>query len=137
MKNTLIIKRAILRKVLNILGVCTLGLIAACAKYGAEISTSFINLKGTITSKDSLKTIENLQLQVLNSYSESSVNTDENGEYSMNAEIESNEVVLNISDIDGNANGNFISKDTTLYLSSKEFELGSKSEIEIHLDRDE
>ncbi len=36
MKNSLIIKRAVLRKVLNILGVSTIGLIAACAKYGAE-----------------------------------------------------------------------------------------------------
>lgn len=46
MKKRLIIKREILRKALNILGVCTVGLIAACAKYGAEISTFKMNLKG-------------------------------------------------------------------------------------------
>jgi putative lipoprotein (rSAM/lipoprotein system) len=137
MKKRLIIKRAILRKVLNILGVCTIGLVAACAKYGVEISTSIINLKGTVKSKDSLRTIENIQLEVLNSYSESTTNTDENGEYTVSAEIESDEVILRVSDIDGVENGNFISKDTTFNLTSEEIKSGNKSEIEIHLERDE
>lgn len=137
MKKRLIIKRAILRKTLNVLGVCTVGLIAACAKYGAEISTSIVNLKGTVKSKDSLQTIKNIQLQVLNSYSESSVSTNDIGEYSVTAQIESDEVNLRISDIDGTENGSFLSKDTTLYLNSQELESGSKSDIEIHLDRNE
>ena len=137
MKKKLLIKRAVLRKVLNILGVCTVGLIAACAKYGVEISTSIVNLKGTIKSKDSLKIIKNIQLEVLNSYSESTANTDENGEYTVSAEIESDEVILRISDIDGVENGSFISKDTTFNLTSEEIESGNKSDIEIYLERDE
>lgn len=137
MKKRLIIKRAILRKVLNILGVCTVGLIAACAKYGVEISTSIINLKGTVKSQDSLKSIKNIQLEVLNSYSESIANTDENGKYTVSAEIESNEITLRISDIDGAENGSFISKDTTFNLTTEEIESGNKSDIEIQLERDE
>ena len=137
MKKGLIVKRALLRKVLNILGVCTVGLVAACAKYGAEVSTSMINLKGTIMSKDSLKTIENIKVNVLNGYSGSSVNTDENGEYSIHGEFETNVVHIGFYDNDGDQNGHFLGKDTAIYLSPEEMASGAKPDIEIQLDRDE
>ena len=139
MKKGLIIKRAILRKALNILGVCTVGLIAACTKYGAEISTFNINLKGIVKSKDSLNTIENIQLRGLNSFSESSTLTDDEGKFSINLEIDDgdNSANLNITDIDGSVNGSFLAKDTILILSSEEIQSGSKSGIEIQLERNE
>ncbi len=139
MKKRLIIKRAILRKALNILGVCTVGLIAACAKYGAEISTFKINLKGVVKSKDSLNTIENIQLRGINSFPESSALTDDKGEFTINLDIEEydNRAYLNIMDIDGSQNGSFLAKDTILILSLEEIQSGSKSGIEIQLERDE
>lgn len=138
MKKRLIIKRAILRKVLNILGVCTVGLIAACAKYGTEISIFNINLKGTVKSNDSLNTIENIQVKS-NSLSESSTLTDGDGKFSINLVLENgnNKANLKFSDIDGALNGSFMAKDTILNLSSSEIQSGSKSDIEIKLERDE
>lgn len=141
MKKGIKIKRAIFRKVLNYLGVCTIGLVAACAKYGVGISTFNINLNGTVKSKDSLKTIENIQLQVLNSFSKSSTLTDGEGKFSINVEIEdrgaNNVAELDFFDIDGSLNGSFIAKDTVLNLSSQEIQSGNKSNIEIQLERDE
>ena len=133
------IKRAILRKVLNILGVATIGLITACTKYGAEIATFHMNLKGNVVSKDSLNAIENIKVRGLNTFSGSSTLTDGEGKFSINVEIEerTHRAGLNISDIDGSLHGSFMAKDTILDLSSEEIKSRTKSGIEIQLKRDE
>lgn len=139
MKKTLTIKRAILRRTLNLLGVCTVGLMAACAKYGVEISTFTMNLMGTVKSNDSLKTIENIEVSASNSFTGLAAYTDGKGEFSVNIELEEgdNQAHMKIADIDGSLNGSFITKDTVLTLSQGEIESGTKYGIEIQLKRDE
>lgn len=137
MKNKLIIKRAVLRKALNVLGVCTIGLIAACAKYGVEVANYNLTLKGKVKSQDSLNPIENIQVSSIYP-THPDVLTDENGEFTMDVMIEEGSYPrLSIEDIDGELHGSFMSKDTSFAVTSEEQQSGLKSNIEIQLDRDE
>lgn len=139
MKNITIIKRRLLKKLLIILGVCSAGLMASCAKYGVLVSTIYMNLKGTVKSKDSSQIIEGIQVELRNSISDPKALTNNNGVFSINSEIieSDNTVNLHISDIDGTLNGSFQSKDTTLTLSSDEKLAQIKDNIDIKLVKNE
>jgi putative lipoprotein (rSAM/lipoprotein system) len=135
MKNITILKRRFLKKVLLILGVCSAGLMATCAKYGTLVSTVYMNLKGTVRSKASTQIIEGIQVELINSLSSAKALTNTNGVFSINSEIEEsdNSINLHISDIDGALNGSFLSKDTILTISSDEKLTHIKENIEIRL----
>jgi putative lipoprotein (rSAM/lipoprotein system) len=122
MKNITILKRRLLKKVLIIMGVCSAGLMASCAKYGTMVSTIYMNVKGSVRSKASAQTIEGIQVEVRNSLSHAKALTNINGAFSINSEIDEfdNTVNLHISDIDGALHGSFLSKDTILTLSRDE-----------------
>lgn len=139
MKSITIIKRRLLKKVLLILGVCSAGLMASCCKYGALVSTLYMNVKGTIKSKATTQIIEGIQIEVKNSLSNPKVLTNNNGVFSINSVFDEfeNTVNLHISDIDGALNGSFLSKDTILTLSSDEKLAQIKENIEIRLDKNE
>jgi putative lipoprotein (rSAM/lipoprotein system) len=139
MKNITIIKRRLLKKLLIILGVCSAGLMTSCAKYGVLVSTIYMNLKGTVKSKDSSQIIEGIQVELRNSISDPKTLTNNNGVFSINSEIieSDNTVNLHISDIDGTLNGSFQSKDTTLTLSSDEKLAQIKDNIDIKLVKNE
>ena len=109
MKNITIIKRRLLKKLLIILGVCSAGLMASCAKYGTLVSTVYMNLKGTVKSKDSSQIIEGIQVELKNSLSDPLALTNNNGIFSINSEVieSANTFDLHISDIDGALNGSF------------------------------
>lgn len=134
MKKILKIKRALLRKILNILGVCTMGLLASCLKYGDYISNFNVHLKGVVKSKDSLKPIKDIQVDVLNDHAGLSTFTDSVGRFSIDARIEENTDMVNLqfSDVDGDSNGSFVDKDTVLNLN-----IIDESNIEIQLKKDE
>jgi len=135
MKNITIIKRRLLKKVLIIMGVCSAGLMASCAKYGTLVSTVYMNLKGTVRSKASTQIIEGIQVELRNSLSTPKALTNNSGVFSIISEINEfdNTVNLHISDIDGALNGSFLSKDTILTLSSDEKLAHIKENIEIRL----
>ena len=139
MKNITIIKRRLLKKLLIILGVCSAGLMASCAKYGVLVSTIYMNLKGTVKSKDSSQIIEGIQVELKNSLSDPLALTNNNGIFSINSEVieSANTFDLHISDIDGALNGSFQSKDTTLTLSSDEKLAQIKDNIDIKLVKNE
>jgi putative lipoprotein (rSAM/lipoprotein system) len=139
MKKILIIKRRLLKKVLVILGVCSAGLMASCAKYGALVSTFYMNLKGTVKSKESSQVINGIQVEVINSIPNSTGLTDTNGAFSINSEIDEldNTVNLHISDIDGALNGSFLSKDTIITLTADEKLAQLKENIDIKLVKNE
>ena len=139
MKKILIIKRRLLMKVLVILGVCSAGLMASCAKYGALVSTFYMNLKGTVKSKESSQVINGIQVEVINSIPNSKGLTDTNGAFSINSEIDEldNTVNLHISDIDGALNGSFLSKDTIITLTADEKLAQLKENIDIKLVKNE
>jgi putative lipoprotein (rSAM/lipoprotein system) len=135
MKKILIIKRRLLRKVLVILGVCGAGLVTSCAKYGALVSTFYMNLKGTVKSKESSRAINGIQVEVMNSLQNIKVLTDTNGVFSMNSDFDKldRSMNLHISDIDGALNGSFLSKDTIITLTSDEKLSELKEDIDIKL----
>jgi putative lipoprotein (rSAM/lipoprotein system) len=139
MKNITLLKRRLLKKVLMIMGVCSAGLMASCAKYGTPVLTIFMNLKGNVKSKVSAQTIEGIQVELQTSLSNSKVLTNNNGVFSVNSEIGEydNTVNMHFSDIDGALNGSFRSKDTTLTLTSEEKLAQIKENIEIKLDKNE
>jgi len=139
MKNITILKRRILKKILIIMGVCSAGLMASCAKYGVLVSTIYMNLKGTVKSKDSLQIIEGIQVELRNSISDPKALTNNNGVFSINSEIDesANTINLHISDIDGALNGSFLPKDTVLTLSLDEKLAQIKENIDIKLEKNE
>ena len=139
MKNITIIKRRLLKKVLIIMGVCSAGLMASCAKYGTLVSTVYMNLKGTVRSKASTQIIEGIQVELRNSLSTPKALTNNSGVFSIISAIDEfdNTINLHISDIDGALNGSFLSKDTVLTLSSDEKLAQIKENIEIKLDKNE
>lgn len=139
MKTITIIKRRLLKKVLNLLGVCSAALMTTCAKYGVAVSMVNMNLSGIVRSKDSAKAIEGIQVTARNGYSNFKTLTDNNGVFSVNTDIAGadNIIDLNISDIDGVINGSFVSKDTLLTFSSDEILLQSKNNINIRLEKNE
>ena len=139
MKTITIIKRQLLKKVLNLLGVCSAALMTTCAKYGVAVSMVNMNLSGIVRSKDSAKAIVGIQVTARNGYSNLKTLTDNNGVFSINTGIAGadNIIDLNISDIDGVVNGSFVSKDTLLTFSSDEILLQSKNNINIRLEKNE
>jgi putative lipoprotein (rSAM/lipoprotein system) len=139
MKTITIIKRRLLKKVLNLLGVCSAALMTTCAKYGVAVSMVNMNLSGIVRSKDSAKAIEGIQVTARNGYSNLKTLTDNNGVFSVNTDIAGadNIIDLNFSDIDGVVNGSFVSKDTLLTFSSDEILLQSKNNINIRLEKNE
>ena len=139
MKRILLIKRGLLKKVLIILGVCSAGLMTSCAKYGALVSTFYMNLKGTVKSKESSQVINGIQVEAINSIPNSKGLTDTSGAFSINSEIDEleNTVNLHISDIDGALNGSFLSKDTVITLTSDEKLAQLKENIDIKLVKNE
>jgi len=139
MKKILIFKRRLLKKILVILGVCSAGLMTSCAKYGVLVSTFYMNLKGTVKSKESSQVINGIQVEVINSIPYSKGLTDINGAFSINSEIDEldNKVNLHISDIDGALNGSFLSKDTLITLTANEKLAQLKVNIDIKLVKNE
>ncbi len=139
MKTITIIKRRLLKKVLNLLGVCSAALMTTCAKYGVAVSMVNMNLSGIVRSKDSAKAIEGMQVTARNGYSNLKTLTDNNGVFSINTGIAGADDIidLNFSDIDGVVNGSFVSKDTLLTFSSDELLLQSKNNIDIRLKKNE
>ena len=138
MKNLIIFKRQLLKKVLLILGVCGAGLMTSCAKYGTLVSTYYMNLKGTVKSKESSQVINGIQVEVINGNQANGL-TDTNGAFSINSEIDDvdNLVNLHISDIDGALNGSFLSKDTLITLTADEKIAQLKENIDIKLVKNE
>ena len=139
MKSIFLIKRLLLKKLLVILGVCSAGLMTSCAKYGALVSTFYMNLKGTVKSKESSQVISGIKVEVINGIQNSNGNTDTNGAFSINAEIDDvdNTVNLHVSDIDGALNGSYLSKDTIITLSTNEKLTQLKENIDIKLIKNE
>jgi putative lipoprotein (rSAM/lipoprotein system) len=139
MKYLIIVKKRLLKKILIILGVCSAGLMASCAKYGTLVSTIYMNLKGTIRSKDSSQVISGIQVELKNRLPESKTLTDNNGLFSVNSEIDELENTLNlhISDVDGALNGSYLSKDTIITLSPNEKLAQIKENIDIRLVKNE
>jgi putative lipoprotein (rSAM/lipoprotein system) len=139
MKSIFLIKRRLLKKLLVILGVCSAGLMTSCAKYGALVSTFYMNLKGTVKSKESSQVISGIKVEVINGIQNSNGITDTNGAFSINAEIDDvdNTVNLHVSDIDGALNGSYLSKDTIITLSTNEKLAQLKETIDIKLIKDE
>lgn len=139
MRNITLIKRRLLKKVLMIMGVCSAGLMASCAKYGTPVMTMIMNLKGTVRSKASSQTIEGIQVELRTSLPNPKALTNNNGYFTIKSEINEydNSVLLHISDVDGALNGSFLSKDTILILSSDEKQAQLKENIEIELEKNE
>ena len=139
MKKITVLKRSLLKKILIVMGVCSTGLMASCAKYGTLVSTIYMNLKGSVRSKASSQTIEGIQVELKKSLSNSKALTNNNGVFSINSEINEfdNSLNLHISDIDGALNGSFLSKDTIIPLSSDEKLSQTKENIEIKLEKNE
>jgi putative lipoprotein (rSAM/lipoprotein system) len=139
MKSIFLIKRRILKKLLLILGVCSAGLMTSCAKYGTLVSTFYMNLKGTVKSKESTQVINGIKVEVINSLQTSNGITDANGAFSINTEIDDvdNSVNLHVSDIDGALNGSYLSKDTIITLSANEKLAQIKENIDIKLIKNE
>ncbi len=135
MKSIFLIKRRLLKKLLVILGVCSAGLMTSCAKYGALVSTFYMNLKGTVKSKVSSQVINGIKVEVINSFQNSNGITDANGAFSIKAEIDDvdNTLNLHVSDIDGALNGSYLSKDTVITLSANEKLARLKENIDIKL----
>lgn len=135
MKNITILKRRILKRILIALGVCSAGLMAACAKYGTLTSALFMELKGTVRSKTSNSIIKGVQVEPTNSLSDPKVLTGTGGEFTLDIEIDkyANSVSLHISDVDGALNGSFVARDTTINLSESELNAQLKEDIEIKL----
>lgn len=111
----------------------------SCAKYGALVSTFYMNLKGTVKSKESSQVISGIKVEVINGIQNSNGNTDTNGAFSINAEIDDvdNTVNLHVSDIDGALNGSYLSKDTIITLSTNEKLTQLKENIDIKLIKNE
>ena len=111
----------------------------SCAKYGVLVSTFYMNLKGTVKSKESSQVINGIQVEVINSLQNSKGLTDTNGTFSINSEIDELEhtVNLHISDIDGALNGSYLSKDTVITLTSDEKLAQLKENIDIKLVKNE
>jgi putative lipoprotein (rSAM/lipoprotein system) len=139
MKKILIIKRRLLQKVLVILGVYGTGLMTSCAKYGTLVSIFYMNLKGTVKSKESSQAIKGIQVEVINSLQNLKELTDTNGVFSINSEFDEldRSVNLHISDIDGALNGSFLSKDTIITLTSNEKLAQLRENIDIKLVKNE
>ncbi len=139
MKRILYFKRRLLKIILKILGVGSIGLMVSCTKYGAQTNTINMQLNGTVVSQDSVKAIEDIQVEVKNCFSNSKVITNNNGVFKLYPTIDEfeNKIYLKISDIDGNLNGNFLSKDTVLSLTSEEKNNRHKQNIDIKLIRNE
>ena len=111
----------------------------SCAKYGTMVSTFYMNLKGTVKSKESTQVINGIKVEVINSLQTSNGITDANGAFSINAEIDDvdNSVSLHVSDIDGALNGSYLSKDTIITLSADEKLAQIKENIDIKLIKNE
>lgn len=139
MKRFFIIKRRLLKKLLVIMGVCSAGLMTSCAKYGALVTTFYMNLKGTVKSKETSQVINGIKVEVINGIQNSNGVTDTNGAFSINTEIDDvdNTVNLHISDIDGALNGSYLSKDTIITLSANEKVAQLKENIDIKLIKNE
>jgi putative lipoprotein (rSAM/lipoprotein system) len=137
MKFLIIVKKQLLKKILIILGVCSAGLMASCCKYGTLVSSIYMNLKGTIRSKDSSQVINGIQVEVKNRLPKTL--TDNNGLFSINSEIDESENTLNlhISDVDGALNGSYLSKDTIITLTQNEILAQIKDNIDIRLVKNE
>ncbi len=108
-------KRKFLRLVLNILGVGTVGLITSCCKYGYDTTEYNVQFKGVVKSKDSSQTIPNIKVELLNSITQTSIQTDKDGNFVIIGEVLIEEYPrMRFTDIDGNLNGSFEVMDTTL-----------------------
>lgn len=139
MKYTLKIKKYFFKKILNILGISSIGLIASCAKYGAEVNTIEMQLKGKVLSADSLIPINGIKVNVSYSFNNSNSLSNQNGDFYVNPVFEANLNKLNLSfeDIDGEINGHFLSKDTVIVLTELEKKKLLKENIEIKLEKNE
>jgi putative lipoprotein (rSAM/lipoprotein system) len=139
MKKILLIKRRLLKRVLVILGVCSAGLMTSCAKYGALVTSVYMNLKGTVKSKDTSQVVKGIQVEEINYLPSSSGLTDSNGAFSIFSKIEEPDTKMNlhISDIDGALNGSFQSKDTVITLTSDDKLARLKENIIIKLVKNE
>lgn len=115
-------KRFFFQKALNILGLCGTCFLIAC-KYGDEMITVNMSIKGTIKSKDSLQVIPNLNVKIINGWYNNEAQTDEKGEYLINTKIEQRQnIELSVTDVDEELNGNFHMKDTSVVITSEEMD---------------
>jgi len=139
MNRILIIKRQLLKKVLMIMGVCSAGFIAACAKYGTITTTICMNLKGIVRSKDLAQPVKGIKVDMKCNKSDPDITTDSNGTFSITTEANPDQgyALLHFSDIDGTANGSFQPKDTIIHLSTSEIEAKLKENLDIRLVRNE
>ena len=139
MKNFTFLKRRLLKKILIVLGVCSAGLMASCAKYGTLVSGLFMEIKGTVRSKNTNLAIEGVMVELTNGISDPKILTNSLGEFTIDSDIDkySNTVNLHISDIDGSLNGSFVSKDTAIILTADELQAQLKENIEIKLVKNE
>lgn len=139
MKYITVLKRNFLRKMLILLGVCSAGLMASCAKYGTLASALFMELKGAVRSKSSNLSIEGVQVELTNALNDRKVLTSSSGEFTLDSEIDkyTNTVYLHISDIDGALNGSYNAKDTALTLTAGELQAQLKDNILIKLEKNE
>ena len=128
-------KRFFFQKALNILGLCGTCFLIAC-KYGDEIITVNMGIKGTIKSKDSLQAIPDINVKIINGWNNNEAKTNEKGEYSINTEIEQRQnIELSVTDVDKELNGDFHMKDTIVALTSGEMDEQLKI-IDITLERE-
>lgn len=139
MKSVLKAKNLFLKKILNIIGVSSLGFMVSCAKYGVVVNTIDMQLKGKVVSSDSIIPINGLKVNVSYSFNDATSFSDVNGVFNLNATVEENNTNLHlrIEDIDGDLNGKFQTKDTTIVLTEEEMKNRIKENIEIKLKKNE
>ena len=137
MKNIIILKRSLLKKILNFMGVCSTGLMVYCTKYGAPEAPVYpMHLNGTVKSTNNEVAIEGIEVFVHNSSSDYIAYTDSQGVFSLlNYFYETDNFAhLEFRDLDGDINGSYQSKDTIINISSKEKQAHYKPNIDIKLD---
>ena len=134
----LIFRRTILMRLMRFSSLCSAGLIASCAmKYGVpEEEPVLLNFNGTVKSNVTQTEILGIQVEILGYNQLDITKSDSMGAFSVNAEImeSSFSAELLFTDIDGDSNGRFQSKDTVIQLNSSEIQIGIKDNIDIRLD---
>jgi putative lipoprotein (rSAM/lipoprotein system) len=120
---------------LKLLGFASVSMYISCTKYGAPvpeygIPTNDIIFKGMVSSADSLKPIQNIQVKINNVYGNSVSGVSDNlGNYTLVENVNiSDSVTLEFKDVDGSNHGSF--KDTIIgnKISENDFNTGMHTE---------
>jgi putative lipoprotein (rSAM/lipoprotein system) len=127
----------LLKFLMRLLGIGSVGLFMACTKYGAPVDVAPMNIEGSVVSKDSAKAIVGIEIEVVNGFGNATSQTNSNGifHFGVDVDLSNKQLRLIARDVDGNSNGSFQNLDTTLHISSAEIEMGDKKNIHLQLKR--